>query len=131
MIKKLKKHKIVLFAIGLVLCFGAKVFDLGSEVGSRVVVTGIGIDKTDEGYRISAQVFTPQIDGTKTQKKSVVTADGETIGFAVAQLSLKTGRVATASHCKLIVLGQTLLESNVLDPLNYFVTDLFIKCMQI
>ena len=127
MIKKLKKHKIILFAIGLVLCFGAKVFDLGSEVGSRVVVTGIGIDKTDEGYRISAQVFTPQIDGTKTQKKSVVTADGSTIGFAVAQLSLKTGRVATASHCKLIVLGQSLLDGNVLDPLNYFVTDLEIN----
>jgi spore germination protein KC len=56
-----------------------------------------------------------------------VTADGETIGFAVAQLSLKTGRVATASHCKLIVLGQGLLEGNVLDPLNYFVTDLEIN----
>jgi len=127
MIKRLKKHKIVLFALALVLCFGAKVFDLGSEVGSRVVVTGIGIDKDGENYRVSAQVFTPQIDGTKTQKKSVVTADGKTIGFAVAQLSLKTGRVATASHCKLIVLGQSLLTESVLDPLNYFVTDLEIN----
>lgn len=120
--KRLMRWKYVLFAIALLISFGSEVVSMGNEVGMRVVLTSLGIDRQGEDYVVSAQVFTPQLDETKMQNKSLVSVSAPTVAEALNRMNLRTGRIATISHCRLIVLGDSVMSENILTPLNYFVT---------
>ena len=80
-----------------------------TELGDRAIIQLAAIDHDDNGYHLSALLFSAggsggTIDVTKDNVIKV-TGSGETLGDAIGQLSLADGKDIYMSEARLIVLG--------------------------
>lgn len=96
----------------------------------RIIVTGIAVDKSDDGYEVTAQIakITPGTDSPGTNASiDFMTDSDETLSGAISKLSYKAGKVAAFSHTNFVILGKSLLEEDITKCLDYFIRDKFIK----
>lgn len=124
-----KKHIGIAVLLVIILAFPVSL-STQARLNMRIIVTGIGIDKTDNGYEITAQIVKTQPSaGASGESASIefISEQGETIVSAISKLSYKSGKVAGFSHTNFILLGSDMLEENLLKPLNYFLRDTTIK----
>ena len=101
-----------------------------SSVSDQIVVTGIGISKTENGYRLSVQA----IDSLKTagslseqgeSATSVYTASGPSIAQALQAFLNETGRTTYILHNQLLVLPiDDYAQHSLYDTLDYFIRNL-------
>ncbi len=100
-----------------------------NQVDELLLVQAIGIDKSISGYDISLQTY----DTRKSGGKSVVTSEGtniklvncsgETIYTALKSAELLEGEKIFTGHNMIIVLGESVTETDIRDTLSYFVED--------
>ncbi|QQK75227.1 Ger(x)C family spore germination protein [Salicibibacter cibarius] len=123
------KQKDYMVALTLLLFIGVAGCWNNMELPDLAIVMALGIDQTDDGYRMSIQVLDPiEIDplregGGQDTSVTVYQAEGVTIQEAIRKLHTKVPRRVNVSHTQVIVIGETLAKEGVRDTLDLFVRD--------
>lgn len=124
-----KKHMGIVIILVILLAFPASM-STQARLNMRIIITGLAIDKTDNGYEVTAQIVkTAPSSGAEKSGANIdfVTDTGDSIVSAISKLSYKSGKVAGFSHTNFILVGKEMLEENLLKTLNYFLRDTIIK----
>ncbi len=92
------------------------------DIQKTAVILAAGIDKTETGYSLTAQIAAPKgTDRTTGGTSSVeIEAEGVTVSDCVTNIFAKTGWVPKLVFCDLIVLGEEAAKEDVVASLNYF-----------
>ena len=103
-----KKHVGLLILIAIIFAFPASM-STQARLNMRIIITGLAIDKTDQGYEVTAQIIkTAPGSGAEKSGASIdfVSDSGNTIVSALSKLSYKSGKVAGFSHTNFILIGK-------------------------
>ena len=111
------RHKtIILLCIILAVLYFSSDFAL-IDIEDTAIIVAMGVDKTDEGYEISAQIGLPQAtQQTSDNNDTIISAKGKTIMDAVEILGTQTGWHPKLAFCNLIILGKD-FEGQDITPL--------------
>lgn len=124
-----KKHIGVIVLLAIILAFPTSM-STQARLNMRVIITGLAIDKTADGYEVTAQTVKPspssESSGTGASI-NFISDKGDTIVSALSKLSYKSGKVAGFSHTNFILLGKELLNENISKIMDYFLRDNIIK----
>ena len=115
--RRLMYVMVMLMAISLSGC-GHKV-----EMSQIGIVAGLGIDQTENGYLMTAQVVNPSsIAGNQHDTLSVfsISGEGETLFDAYRSLNSLTAKVLYLPHLSVIVVNEDIAQSGI-DPVVDFV----------
>lgn len=127
--KFFKKHIGIVVLLIIVLAFPASM-STQARLNMRIIVTGLAIDKSEDGYEVTAQIVQTQpSSGASDMGAEIdfISDTGETILSAISKLSYKSGKVAGFSHTNFVILGKDMLDENLTKNLNYFLRDTIIK----
>lgn len=97
-----------------------------SEIKSRLIIQGIGVDRTDAGkYKLSIQAFDTSAEDEKSSESvtKVYTTQGDSVADAMRNITLTTGKRPLYSHNWIVVVSRKIAETGVLSVLDYFVRD--------
>ncbi len=78
----------------------------------RAMVHAVGIDRTEDGFRVTLQVFRPDGTGTDTQLNTakpnifIITAEADSVGEAMAECGARLGEELFIGHNRLILFGE-------------------------
>ena len=91
------------------------------DIRQTALIAAIGLDKSDGMYEVSVQIAIPQAtDQTASNSSAVLTGRGKTVGDALEQIGTSTGWYIKLSFCNLIILGESLFDGDIMQPLDYF-----------
>ena len=126
--KKFKLRRFASFvyvAVMAVLAFMYFTNDYGLvDIRKTAVIIGAGIDRTGDDMSVTAQVAVPNpSSGGGSTRYIEVEAEGPTVAAALNGINKKTGFYPKLVFCKLIVLGQSCSEGDILEVLDYFYRD--------
>ena len=108
--------KLSVLFLALVLC--VSISGCGyPELYERVLIHGIGVDWTGEGYKVTVRSSA----SAKDEGEELFTCEGETVLQALSNLSLTTGREPFYSHNYLVVFGMDCAVNGLDDCLDFFV----------
>lgn len=125
---QIRRTKFLLFIIFLIfVLFFTN--DLGLiDVEKTSIITAVAIDKDDKDYTVTAQIAVPEATDTNTEnQKAELSGKGSTIGGALKDLGDTSGWYPKLSFCNLIILGDGLSETNVINVLDYFAKTLRVQ----
>ncbi len=107
--------------IAALLVVGVLCLSLGGcgnkELHQRILIHGIGVDRTSDGYRVTVRSAT----GTEEGGEELFTCQGTTVLEALSSLSLSTGREPFYSHNYLVVFGRSCGEEGLDQSLDFFI----------
>lgn len=94
------------------------------DIRKTAVIIGAGIDLTQDGVSVTAQVAIPQPseNGESTQYIEVE-GEGVTVADALNEINKKTGFYPKLVFCKLLILGESCREGEIFEILDYFYRD--------
>ncbi len=123
-----RKVKFILFGIlALFIFFFTNDFGL-IDVEKTSIITAMAIDKDGDDYSVTAQIAVPEATDTNTEnKKTQITGTGNTIGRAIKNLGNYTGWFPKLTFCNLILLGEDMANTNVIEVLDYFAKTLRVQ----
>lgn len=125
----IKKHIGIIILLVIVLAFPVSM-STQARLNMRVIITGLAIDKSEDGYEVTAQIVKPspstESSGTGASI-NFITDKGKSIVSALSKLSYKTGKVAGFSHTNFILIGKSMLDENLNKVMDYFLRDNIIK----
>lgn len=118
-------YKWIAFALAflLFLILGSKTVPLAD----RAVVMGIGIDKIENGYKVTAQIIMPTDSESKSAGYIVLSSDGESVSEALMSVSIEAGRQLSVSHCNAVVLGFEVIQHDAVNALDYMVRNAYLS----
>jgi germination protein, Ger(x)C family len=99
------------------------------EINELAFVLSIGLDKTDNGFKVTAQIAKPETysktqsgGGTSKDEKPfwVVTGTGKTIFEAIRDMASISSRRIFWSHIKVIIISEEMAKSNTLEIFDFF-----------
>lgn len=97
-----------------------------SEISDRVMIHAVGVDPSDEGYKVTMQVFSPEGSGGETAldpsmpNVSLVKGEGSTVSKAVQQCMLKLGGDVFLGQNRIIIFGRDVDLSKKDELFSYF-----------
>lgn len=107
--------------IGLSGCWSAK------ELTDLAITTALGIDKTEEGYRLTVQVINPGEIATQTQSTrvsmSTYTTEGKTMFEAFRRLTTVSPRKVYLAHLRIVIFGEEMAREGISKPLDVLSRD--------
>ncbi|MBR2384522.1 MAG: hypothetical protein IKA99_02820 [Clostridia bacterium] len=88
-----------------------------------IMAIGIDFDKENKEYEVTAQIAIPEPSSTASGENndSLISEKGKTIASAIDKIGINTGWYPMLSFCNLVLIGNSLLEQNVMESINYFV----------
>ena len=118
---------VFLLALGLTGCDNDYGND-GREIRDRLIVQGIGVDRTADGYLLTLQAFNTAVaggqdDGMSGNVTKVYETSGATIADAMRNVTLTAGRRPLYSHNWIIVFGADVAREGLNETLDFFVRD--------
>ncbi len=120
-------HTPILIVLCLIFTvFGIPALARESQINEFAVAVGVGIDKSENEnfeYGVSFLLFVPIPDQTFTENYKVLNADGNSVSDAVNQVGLYIGKKIRFAHIKTIVIGEDILNENIIEMLDYFVRE--------
>ncbi len=92
------------------------------DIQKTAVILAAGVDKTENGYRLTAQIAVPKgTDRTTGGTSSVeITGEGKTVSECVSDIYADTGWVPKFVFCDLLLLGENVVKEDVLRVFGYF-----------
>ena len=120
-----KKRTWLLILITFIL-FVPQSFNYQAKINMRVLITGLGIDKIDNGYEVTAQVIMPtpgSESGGSGARLDFITEKGESISEGVQKIAYKIGKTAGLSHAGFVIVSESVLEDNLAVVLDFFARD--------
>ena len=100
-----------------------------SSVTQRLLfIECMAVDKTEQGYRITMQVFTPTQgspagEDTGQTPTSIFSCEGQSLSEAFQNISLKSGKRPVYSKNRLIILGRSIAENDLFSAIDYLMRD--------
>lgn len=113
----------ILFTILLAFLFFSN--DFGKiDVQKTAIVLAVGVDKENEDFVLTSQIAIPQssTQGKSSQAVQLV-SKGKTVADAFEEINAKTGWYPKLVFCRLILLGESAVQTNAFDTLDYFLRD--------
>lgn len=92
-----------------------------SDNNSKLVITSIGIDGSEEGYEITTLAVIPNASNDINANLETFTGKGTTVSSALEEIAKNTGKKIGLAHCDCIVISASLTESNITKILDYFI----------
>ncbi len=92
------------------------------DIETKLLLTVIGIDKTEKGYGVSATAIMPQESASGSTKRLNIDAEDDSISGALEKISLKIGKKLELGLCGLIVIGDTFNDESIVPHLEYFLS---------
>ncbi len=122
------KVKILMIVVAIAfLFFFSNDFGL-IDVEKTSIITAIAIDKEQDEYLVTAQIAVPEaIDTNSENLKTQLIGKGCTVGAAIKDLGDVSGWFPKLAFCNLIILGQSLTDTNVIECLDYFAKTLRVQ----
>ena len=98
------------------------------DIQKTALVLAAGIDRTEKGFALTAQIAVPKgTDRTTGGTSSVeIEGSGETVSECLADLYAKTGWVPKLVFCDLVILGESAVREDTFDCLDYFLRNEYI-----
>ncbi len=97
------------------------------EIDELSIATAIGIDKTEDGYIVSAQLINPgEVASEKATNRTAVTTyrtSGETVFEAFRRLTLETPRKVYNGHLRILIFGEEMAKHGIGKILDFFSRD--------
>ena len=98
------------------------------DVEKTSIITAIAIDKTENEFTVTAQIAVPEATDTNSENlKAQLSGKGTTIGAALKDLGDVSGWFPKLAFCNLILLGNSLSQTNVIEALDYFAKTLRVQ----
>ena len=117
---KALKYKIIIFVVALFFVFLIpNGIEKQSQIQKIAIVSGIGIDKSEKGLTLSAQVLVPEPSTNYSPNQTVYNAEEENLAKAISALELKIGQELGLSHCFIIVIGDDMFDEDIINTLDY------------
>ncbi len=95
------------------------------SLSERAIVVGLGIDyEAEKGYTLTAQIINPIKQGQTggaSDSYGIVDATADTLAVAIGLISEKTGLTVSLSQCNVLILGKSLLQTDIFPSVNYLV----------
>lgn len=132
--KRKSRGKIIYFVIIFIACmflFFTNDFGL-VDIRKTAIITAVGIDKEDDGYKVSALVAIPGASSSeKSTSEAVISGLGGTVSFALSEIADKTGWVPKLVFCRSIIIGEEVANEDVMTVLDYFIRNEYMNdsCM--
>jgi len=97
------------------------------ELDNLAIVTGIGIDKAEEGYEVTVQIINPAEVAAKqlTTRTAVSTysASGKSLFDAIRNLIEVTPRNVYLSHTRVVIFSEELAKEGISDTVDFLIRD--------
>ena len=108
--------------LGGVLLFAFFSNDFGLvDIQKTAVILAAGIDQTQEGYELTAQISVPKGGESAGGTASVeLKGTGETVADCLMQMYANSGWVPKFDFCSLVLLGEETARAGAMPALNYF-----------
>lgn len=91
------------------------------DVEKTSIITAIAIDRESDEYLVTAQIAVPEaIDTNSENLKTQLSGKGCTVGAAIKDFGDISGWFPKLAFCNLIILGNSLTDTNVIECLDYF-----------
>ena len=114
---KKRVYKLVGIFLAGVLVFLAASSRNYIELHERLIIQGLGIDRTEQGYKVSVQA----LKTTEEEKIELLVTEGDTVYDTLNNLSLQIGKVPLYTHNIMVVIGRSAAEHGLDDVLDFFV----------
>ncbi|ETT57698.1 germination protein, GerC family [Paenibacillus sp. FSL R7-277] len=113
---------LVLMSTPLTGCWSRK------ELGDLAVAIGLGIDRTDKGYRVTVQIVAPSLaaassGGAGGPPALVVATESATIMEALRKLTTMLPRKVYLSHLSMLLLDEAMAREGIRKPLDFLFRD--------
>lgn len=115
-------YKLLLFLFGVIVALVPGSVTSEPEIETKLLITVVGVDRTEEGIGVSATAVMPQEEGGGSTKRLNVHACAPSLSEAIEKLSLKIGKKPEMGLCGLIVLGSSFTSGSVLPELDYMIS---------
>lgn len=91
------------------------------DIRKSSIVVALGIDVDEDDIKVTAQVAIPQPSesGNATQCAQI-DGSGSTVGEALNEINVKTGFYPKLTFCNLVLLGESIMQRDLFDILDYF-----------
>ncbi len=101
---------------------------LGTELSELMIMQGIGVDKTDSGYRVTVEILNNEQlgsaeGGVSSDLTRVYSCEGETVSQALYKLPAFNGNTPFFAHNRVIVLGESVVKNGIDEVLDFFERD--------
>lgn len=98
------------------------------DIQKTAIILAAGLDKSEEGFTLTAQIAVPQSQQGQTTTSSVqIQAEAPTVCNCLSKIYVKTGWVPKLIFCDLIVVGEELASEDIFGGLDYFIRDEYIS----
>ena len=115
--------------LSLLLCLLASCKKAGTELADLMIIQGIGIDVSDNGYKVTVEILnneqsgSPGGEGSGENKTKIYTAEGDTVAQALRTLITKSGNEPLFAHNRVIVIGDGATNRRLSDIIDFFIRD--------
>lgn len=109
--------KWIAFAVAFVVVFALHV--KVTPLTERAIIVALGIDKTEDGLLVSAEILRPSQDQSKSAGYILAYANARTVSEGLDKITNETTGIGTLSHCDLVVLGEGIAESDAYSAIDY------------
>ncbi|MBO5046246.1 MAG: hypothetical protein J6C93_05195 [Clostridia bacterium] len=97
------------------------------DIQKTAIILAAGVDKEEEGLRLTAQIAVPQGSGSSFQSGSVnLDGTGATVSECLSDLYAQTGWVPKFIFCDLVLFGEELARENVFSALDFFLRNEYV-----
>lgn len=98
------------------------------ELNDLAITSAIGIDKTDDGYKVTAQVVNTQKEGTDNNSSSdpkiiIYEHTSKTVQEAVRYMVLESPKRLYPNHMQVIIISEDVAKDGILESLDLFFRD--------
>ena len=109
--------KIIIICLMLTGCFNYK------ELNNYAIVTGLSIDKSDNGYEVSALITNAIKENENKTNISVVSGKGKSIYSAIKDINLKIPKELYLSHLNVIIISEEIAKDGMKPILDFLVRE--------
>ncbi|MCZ0702070.1 spore germination protein KC [Natronobacillus azotifigens] len=99
-----------------------------TELTDIIIATAIGVDKSEDGYRLSVQIINPgeiagSAENTTRTATTTYTAEGKTIFEALRRMTTIAPRRIFLSHVQVVVISEEVAKEGIGKVLDFLVRD--------
>ena len=114
----IKNHPIYCLLI-LCLLFLPTAIVAQPESANKIIIRAMGIDKTEEGYEVTAIAFTPQSSQTFGENYKVIEGKGDSLYTALISLGNHAGKEIALAHTNVIVVDEKASAEGLIEAIDY------------
>jgi hypothetical protein len=121
--KQLIFYKVAVIGVALLFLFYPGIADKQPQIDARVMITAIGVDKTEQDKIMITAAISVASGGGESGggKETTASAEGDDLSDAIDSLARALGKDAQLSHCGLVAFGRELCMSGVEEEVSYLV----------